>query len=895
MAKNNIKRRHNKTLDLSSVKRYRPLRRNLYEEGGASWLFGDYNGSDKGLGWGQASGNALKSSFSSVENGLSSAGSIVSGVTGIVDSALKNAQIADTTGMENSIADTQNTDFNSASDTTSLLDSWNSINWQDADYTMKDVRGVSTGEMIGNTISAVGSGAMAGAQIAGPWGAVGGAAAGLIGSGIGIFTGNAKARKKAAELNEKANIANQAVTNNFDYTSESLEKQQYKDMLANVAKDGGKIHIKPSKRGTFTAAAKKRGMGVQEFAGKVLANKGNYSSAMVKKAQFAKNAAGWKHAEGGPEKGNPYPENRIRYRQILESIEDKMSEAYNWAAGNGYSEEADDVMTAAFPLLYDYIPNTVFPSDSSNFDHYSRTGRKYSPIMIPDPESRETREAIDAVNSLAPEDFQRFINMGVKGQYMKMLMDSKVRKALPFAKQFLAPVQSWAVPYLDRYMQAADEKYGDRKAMGGNLSTHGTDFSNGMVSIDSGGTHEENPLEGVPMGVDEQGIPNLVEEGEVIYNDYVFSNRLAPKKKELQGVNLSPRYTNWTFAKIAEDMGKESSERPNDPISRRGLEDSMMKLAMIQEAQRARKGKKGTQKLMAYGGRKYAGDTDFDNPYNDPYIGSKEQALEEAELNYYSSKSPEIQEGLRQIRSNNQASDPLPTWMRYMPAAGSAIGAIQSIFQKPDYENADILMQEARDLSRPSVRYKALNNYLTYRPLDRNYYLNQLKGQAGATRRGIMNSGSNAGNVMAGLLAADYNAQNAIGKTLMQMEQYNDAQRQKVAEFNRGTDQYNSQAAMSADAQNAQIAHNRDRLRSTLMTQAAQMREAADTALEATRSANLTNFFDNIGSIGRENMGWNWTKYLADSGAFGNLREGYPAPGIGKNGGLLTKRNRRRR
>ena len=38
------------------------------------------------------------------------------------------------------------------------------------------------------------------------------------------------------------------------------------------------------------------------------------------------------------------------------------------------------------------------------------------------------------------------------------------------------------------------------------------------------------------MGVDEQGIPNLVEEGEVIFNDYVFSNRMkAPK-------NLKKRY-----------------------------------------------------------------------------------------------------------------------------------------------------------------------------------------------------------------------------------------------------------------------------------------------------------------------------------------------------------------
>ena len=61
----------------------------------------------------------------------------------------------------------------------------------------------------------------------------------------------------------------------------------------------GGIHIKPSKRGTFTAAAKKHGMSVQGFARKVLANKSNYSSAMVKKANFARNASKWKHKEFG--------------------------------------------------------------------------------------------------------------------------------------------------------------------------------------------------------------------------------------------------------------------------------------------------------------------------------------------------------------------------------------------------------------------------------------------------------------------------------------------------------------------------------------------------------------------------------------------------------------------
>ena len=60
-------------------------------------------------------------------------------------------------------------------------------------------------------------------------------------------------------------------------------------------KENGGIHIAPSKRGTFTAAATKHGMGVKEFASRVLRNKNSYSPAMVKKANFARNANKWNH------------------------------------------------------------------------------------------------------------------------------------------------------------------------------------------------------------------------------------------------------------------------------------------------------------------------------------------------------------------------------------------------------------------------------------------------------------------------------------------------------------------------------------------------------------------------------------------------------------------------
>lgn len=64
---------------------------------------------------------------------------------------------------------------------------------------------------------------------------------------------------------------------------------------------GGGIHIDPSKKGTFKAQATRMNMGVQEAASHILANKDDYSSAMVKKANFAKNFA---KEEGGVAQGD---------------------------------------------------------------------------------------------------------------------------------------------------------------------------------------------------------------------------------------------------------------------------------------------------------------------------------------------------------------------------------------------------------------------------------------------------------------------------------------------------------------------------------------------------------------------------------------------------------------
>jgi hypothetical protein len=141
---------------------------------------------------------------------------------------------------------------------------------------------------------------------------------------------------------------------------------------------------------------------------------------------------------------------------------------------------------------------------------------------------------------------------------------------------------------------------------GGSTNKLGGDFTNNVTFINEGGTHEQNPFEGVPFGVDNEGTPNLVEEGEVIWNDYVFSNRLTPTKKMLENIGFPDKYKDYSFALIAEELQKESAERPNDLISQRGLQDSMQRLIGLQEEVRNKRQEVQEKKAQAAAEQMYA-------------------------------------------------------------------------------------------------------------------------------------------------------------------------------------------------------------------------------------------------------------------------------------------------
>jgi len=149
---------------------------------------------------------------------------------------------------------------------------------------------------------------------------------------------------------------------------------------------------------------------------------------------------------------------------------------------------------------------------------------------------------------------------------------------------------------------------GRKKALGGIIQTHGSDFSNGLMSINAGGTHENNPLGGVPMGIDAQGVPNLVEEGETVYNNYVYSRRLKVPKKLYKDLGLSGiGKKGISFAEASKKLAEESEQRPNDPISEAGLKESMLRLSTAQEGVKMLKAPKSVEEDNTEGNKFYDG------------------------------------------------------------------------------------------------------------------------------------------------------------------------------------------------------------------------------------------------------------------------------------------------
>lgn len=121
----------------------------------------------------------------------------------------------------------------------------------------------------------------------------------------------------------------------------------------------------------------------------------------------------------------------------------------------------------------------------------------------------------------------------------------------------------------------------------------------GYIRIDTGGSHDENPNGGVQIGVDEQNIPNMLEEDESVYKDYVFSDNIRAEKKFLVDNHIPEKYAGKLYSEIADAYVAEAEDRPLDSISNRGLNAMLGRLAQAQESQKEEKTVSELEKEMS--------------------------------------------------------------------------------------------------------------------------------------------------------------------------------------------------------------------------------------------------------------------------------------------------------
>lgn len=659
-----------------------------------------------------------------------------------------------------------------------------------------------------------------------------------------------KAKNKAADLRRQIDAGTAWVQSSLKNNAENIDNTQMQDLLANYAAyggpllfaEGGRIHIKPENRGKFTETKRRTGKTTEEL---------THSKNPItrKRAIFAQNAKKWHHAFGG----------------------DLMTHGANFdtgitLVGNGGTHEENPLEGVPMGMDSEGVPNLVEEGEVI-FNDYVFSKR----LKVP----KEVRKKykLRGTNSLTFADAA-----------IQMSKESEERPNDPIS-------QAGFIDSMMKLMYAQEqlrEKRGERK------------FSKGGHLFDTGSWMQtlnyNNSTPGLTFG--QEGFNPYKSDGsidwDIMYKDdspfmarrnYVIDNWESDKVKQ------------W-LPKYVEAVNKYNKGRKGYvPLTLEGLTKDIFSSRTADESWGGMHAgidltgspiPRKTGKRMYLTGRTDASGTPLEDlliPDYDPTTGTYQYVRtgtsSEGDTDYtdvfYKERpaAPASDEEAPDLTDDGGEYPNYDNWMRYMPIVGSSIGLGTSLFTKPDDSDASAILEASSGKGAYiPVRYRPVSNYLTYRPFDRNYYINKMNAEAGASRRHIMNtSGGNRATAMAGILAADNNYLNQLGTLARQAEEYNLAQRNQVEEFNRGTNIQNSQGFLQADIANQEaLSKARDfSLRGTMA--AADIRAKARLAREQAISDNLSNIFSSFGDIGKERVDRKWRTWASKHGVYAPVQK----------------------
>ena len=668
-----------------------------------------------------------------------------------------------------------------------------------------------------------------------------------------------KAKRTANNLRKQTNLANSYVLNALQNNANNITETTMNTLQSNYAalggflnqySDGGSIYIKPENRGKFNATKKRTGKTTEELTH-------SKNPLTRKRAIFAQNAAKWKHAFGGELNTNGGD-----FSTGLMFIDEGGTHESNPYEGipMGVAPDGKPNLVEEGEVIYnDYVYSNRLTVPKAMRNKYKLRGAK--DLTFADAVKQLTKGATERPNDP--------ISQETLGEIMADLAQTQegVREEAHKGNRFDTGGNMWTPTKINTYKGVPDYYGYDKPFWMNNDGTY-TDkynsFINNNYTKDMFRQHIKNQFDFYDNATEEQRKSNRYK----AIQNFIDNNR--------DWYNNRANIANWNISDALYNQGKTLA------LSNPGFmhPEEIAQNALAKRANRyflRGKDAQGNFTVTPMEVTPWEDRNDLGRTFAETYpqykeVGKQERPIKNGTIYtdyYYDENKPAestTTEDTRPPIDLGRGNESL----RYIPAVGLGLASLTDalgLTNKPDYSEAAQIEAATRGSSYKPVSWSPIGNKLAYRPFDRDYYINKLNAEAGATRRALANqSGGNSGRAMAGILAADYNTQDRLGDLFRKSEEYNLEQRQKVEDFNRATNQLNAQGMLQADMANQQAAANaRDyNLRGILAS--AEMRNKARLASEAARSANLSGFLQSLGDIGYENKAMNMIRRLAEAG-----------------------------
>ena len=723
--------------------------------------------------------------------------------------------------------------------------------------------------------------------------------------------------------------------NMMDYTT--LKRKQIDNGLQYA--EGGGIYIKPSKRGTFTAAATKRGLGVQEFASRVLANKEDYSPAMVKKANFARNSRNWNAfggdlmtngatwdngftyiGNGGSHEANPnegvqvgvdpqgvpnlVEEGEVIWNDYVFSKRLKVPKSFK----DKYKFKNNEPLSFADAAKKFAEENKERPNDP-----ISKRGRDALLTALMDQQEdvrmkKQQREARAQFNSLTPDEQLGIMQMAQ--QYAANASPEEYGMMNTYPNQGVSPESQYAEggelgnlfkgtgPKSNRMTRRYDLNWfrNRAKALGfdlGNFEFNPTDYDLNLENFNElykqyqRQRAYETYLKGQRSSWENKEIESKRykrgDDGKSIYKAKFYGdNDLKKDYIDIDGNRITSEAYNEAL-KNYNNLKKKKKQTNDDKKAIQDFEKKQYKKSPVVKGQFA----KDYEGNIIY---------DYDNDVSSSWIPSDEELGKDFKF--------DDSEALR-ISYDPETKRSLQSTFRYVPAISAGLGTFTDalgLTNTPDYSSAKAIEKASERVGTPSlVRAPLINSRLTYDPFNINYYANRIIPQTRAAADSIMESAAgNSAQAMAGLLTLDRNSANQMGDLFMKGKEFDLERKAKVADYSRATDMFNAQQALTADRTNQAERRQAAAAYAAGISQAEALKQSANQYSNAARSTNLTNFVNSLGQIGEEAYDQDRIDTLIERGVLEDLygitkrQRTNRETNTGANGGMLTKKKKRR-